>query len=424
MSLSRELFEHLKDLLPNWNVRRGYCGVDRKRRLMVYTIPGLSYHPEPAEVHDEHSLRLVVLLPTEKFDEYEIFLVPLRLWGSKYKVRDGAFYVRYGTDYVSRMVAKTITLPGATKPEKVAQRASQHLSRGFDGLTHFLKKNILREQGPRKISKPVISRYIKKLSKEGFGEDTPPWLQFMRLSYGNEFYFDTNIVGSEKQYGNTFKRVQITGILSITPTTQWNGTNGVNICCFVSAFQPGHSAHWPWKMPSCYSYFISGMPTYAALKFAILSFGNGGGAAQAAHFALDSVGRFLDDEKHPRPVIDLGSNCGNITAIGNDYSFGQIFRHQLMAFDMIAKVAVGISTSGTSENVLNALAYANARGIKTILLTSDRCSSHGLSFVDEVVRAPSKETPVIQEIHIMVIHLWCQAMEEAGFPKQSNKTNN
>jgi len=156
----------------------------------------------------------------------------------------------------------------------------------------------------------------------------------------------------------------------------------------------------------------------------IVAFGNGGSAAQAAHFALDSVGRFLDDGKHPRPVIDLGSNCGNITAIGNDYSFGQIFRYQLMAFDMIAKVAVGISTSGTSENVLNALAYANARGIKTILLTSDRCPRHGLGFVDEVVRAPSLETPVIQEIHIMVIHLWCQAMEEAGFPKESNQTNN
>lgn len=145
----------------------------------------------------------------------------------------------------------------------------------------------------------------------------------------------------------------------------------------------------------------------------VLTLGNGGSASQAAHFALDGVGRFKDTEAHPRPVLDLCSNLGTASAIGNDYSFGQIFRRQVMAYADVAEVVVGISTSGSSENVLNALSYAQSRGLHTILLTSDRCKFHE-PYIDHVVKVPSRDTPLIQEVHIMVIHLWCQVMEKAA----------
>lgn len=273
MRPSRELFEHLQPLLPSWKVRRGHCGANRLVRSMVYTVPGPTYHPDPTE-GSEHSLRLVILLPTDIFDEYEVFLVPLRLWNGKFLVKDGAFYLRYNTDYISKLAARVITLPRDTPLQEVAKKAASFFSKSYDNVcAHFLKSHILGEQKTRPVDHNMVARYVKRLAVKGFGEDAPPWfVKFYPYSYGGDVRFDTNIMGSEKQWSNVFKRVQITGILTARAHTDWHGDQGVQISCFVSAYEPGHRADWPWKMPACHTFLIRGMPNYQGFKLAARNF--------------------------------------------------------------------------------------------------------------------------------------------------------
>lgn len=140
-------------------------------------------------------------------------------------------------------------------------------------------------------------------------------------------------------------------------------------------------------------------------------FGNGGSAADAQHLAAEFVGRYLR-EREPLPALALNANSSAITAIGNDYGYEQVFSRQLAALAGPGDVAVGISTSGNSANVVEAVLQARKMGLFTIALTG---ASGGRlrDLVDVLIAAPSSETPRIQECHILFGHALCDAVEQA-----------
>ena len=141
----------------------------------------------------------------------------------------------------------------------------------------------------------------------------------------------------------------------------------------------------------------------------VLAFGNGGSAADAQHLVGELMGRLYYD-RVPLPAIALSTNTSSLTAIANDYDYADVFVRQLEALGQPGDVAVGISTSGRSENVLKALHLAKAKGLTTIALTGQA----GISMqenVDVCLAVPSTDTPRIQEGHIAAIHLICQLVE-------------
>jgi D-sedoheptulose 7-phosphate isomerase len=139
--------------------------------------------------------------------------------------------------------------------------------------------------------------------------------------------------------------------------------------------------------------------------------GNGGSAADAQHVAGEFVGRFLK-ERRPLPAIALSTNSSILTAIGNDYHFDQVFARQVAAQATARDVVVGISTSGKSPNVLEALKAARTVGAKAIGFTGEPGEPLGAA-CDVCFKVPSRLTPRIQEIHILAWHLICEVVEEA-----------
>lgn len=141
----------------------------------------------------------------------------------------------------------------------------------------------------------------------------------------------------------------------------------------------------------------------------ILTFGNGGSAAEASHFAEELVGRFKKDRR-PFPAICLTADSGTVTCIANDFGYESLFVRQVDAFANSGDVAVALTTSGKSENVNRALRAAHARGAVTVALTG----ANGLSGAeaDHVIAVPSTDSAIVQEVHLMVIHLFCEAVEE------------
>ena len=136
--------------------------------------------------------------------------------------------------------------------------------------------------------------------------------------------------------------------------------------------------------------------------------GNGGSAADCQHIAAEFVGRF----KLERPAlaaVALNCNTSSVTAIGNDYGFEQVFARQVEAFAHANDVLVGISTSGGSKSVVRALEKAKELGCFTILLTGDACKA---SITDLTIKAPSDDTPTIQEMHIFIGHFLAEYVEE------------
>ena len=142
-----------------------------------------------------------------------------------------------------------------------------------------------------------------------------------------------------------------------------------------------------------------------------LFFGNGGSAADAQHLAAEFVGRYLR-ERGPLPALALNANSSAVTAIGNDYGYDQVFARQLEAHARRGDVAVGISTSGNSASVAEAIIVARRLGLFTIGLTG---ASGGKmrDLVDVLIAVPSDKTPRIQECHILVGHALCDAVEQA-----------
>jgi len=142
----------------------------------------------------------------------------------------------------------------------------------------------------------------------------------------------------------------------------------------------------------------------------ILACGNGGSAADAAHFATEFVVRFTHD-RPAYPAIALTSDGGLLTAAGNDYGFEEIFARQIDAFGVENDLLICLTTSGKSENVKRALQRAKARKLKTIaFLGRDGGSTIGMADVDLVVK--SESTARIQEAHKFLLHVLCKIVEE------------
>lgn len=143
----------------------------------------------------------------------------------------------------------------------------------------------------------------------------------------------------------------------------------------------------------------------------VLFFGNGGSAADAQHLAAEFVGRYLR-QRDPLPALALNANSSVVTAIGNDFGYEEVFARQIEALAIPGDVAVGISTSGNSPNVIQAIVRARRLGLFTIALTG---ASGGRlrDLVDVLIAVPSEETPRIQECHILVGHALCDAVEQA-----------
>ena len=142
----------------------------------------------------------------------------------------------------------------------------------------------------------------------------------------------------------------------------------------------------------------------------LLVCGNGGSAADAAHFATEIVVRFVSD-RPAYPAICLTSDAGLLSAAGNDYGFEEVFARQVAAFGQPGDVLLSLTTSGKSRNVQRAVEVAKARGVTTIsLLGRDGGAMMNTSDIELLVRGES--TARIQEAHMLLLHVLCEAVEE------------
>jgi D-sedoheptulose 7-phosphate isomerase len=141
----------------------------------------------------------------------------------------------------------------------------------------------------------------------------------------------------------------------------------------------------------------------------VLVFGNGGSAADATHIAAELVGRFLA-ERRALPAVSLSDNASAVTAIANDYGYERVFSRQVEAHAGDHDVALGLSTSGRSPNVVAGLAAARERGLSTIALTGADAGALRAQ-ADVCIEVPSSATPRIQEAHTLVAHILCELIE-------------
>jgi D-sedoheptulose 7-phosphate isomerase len=150
----------------------------------------------------------------------------------------------------------------------------------------------------------------------------------------------------------------------------------------------------------------------------LICFGNGGSSSQASHMAGELVGRFKSNRR-ALPAISLSSDPATVTCIANDFGYDSVFERQIEAFAVEGDVALGLTTSGRSENVLRALTAARKKGARTVAL----CGERGLAsqVADYVISVPSDVTAHIQEVHLMILHCLCIAIEDA-FPEDGKKS--
>lgn len=138
--------------------------------------------------------------------------------------------------------------------------------------------------------------------------------------------------------------------------------------------------------------------------------GNGGSAAMASHVAAEFAGKCVRD-RAPLPAMSLADSSTAVTAIGNDYGFDQVFARGLRAMGRAGDVFLAMSTSGTSANIITALEVAGDLGLTRILLSG--AGAPDTIPAEHILRAPSRYTPRIQEVHLMWTHAWCEAVDEA-----------
>ncbi|MCK9205223.1 MAG: D-sedoheptulose 7-phosphate isomerase [Bacteroidales bacterium] len=148
----------------------------------------------------------------------------------------------------------------------------------------------------------------------------------------------------------------------------------------------------------------------------VLFCGNGGSAADAQHLAAEFSGRFYYD-RPPLPSEALHVNTSYLTAVANDYSFDEVYSRLLRGIGQEGDVLIGISTSGNSKNIIRALQKANEMGIITIGMTG-MTGGAMRNQCDYLLNVPSKDTPRIQESHIMIGHIICELVESTLFPKE------
>jgi len=147
----------------------------------------------------------------------------------------------------------------------------------------------------------------------------------------------------------------------------------------------------------------------------ILLFGNGGSAADAQHLAAEFVNRFMI-ERPPLPAISLSTDTSVITSIANDYDYADIFAKQIRAIGQQGDIAWGISTSGSSPNVVRALETANKMGMTTIAFTG-KDGGTMISLADYTLNVSSTSVPRIQEVHITAGHAICEMVDYKLFKR-------
>ena len=145
----------------------------------------------------------------------------------------------------------------------------------------------------------------------------------------------------------------------------------------------------------------------------IILFGNGGSASDAQHIAAELVVKYKKKRKSI-PAISLSTDTSALTAIGNDFSFNEIFSRQIESIGKPGDIAIGITTSGKSKNVINALKLAKKKKIISVILTKKKYPNkqHLKKITDLILGVPANETARIQELHILVGHLMCAVIDE------------
>ena len=140
----------------------------------------------------------------------------------------------------------------------------------------------------------------------------------------------------------------------------------------------------------------------------VLVFGNGGSAADAQHFAAELIGRY-EKNRESWPAVALTTDTSALTAIGNDYGFERVFARQVEGLGRKGDVAIGISTSGNSANVLRALETANERGLTTVALTGR--GGEAAKIAKYHIAVQEDRTARVQEVHATVLHVICELVE-------------
>ena len=153
----------------------------------------------------------------------------------------------------------------------------------------------------------------------------------------------------------------------------------------------------------------------------LVTFGNGGSAADAQHFVAELTGHF-SFEREPLAALCLNTNVSSITAIANDYSYDDVFSRQVDALVKSGDVVIGITTSGNSPNVINAINSARKLGAYTIGMTG-KSGGKIKPLCNEAVNVESDDTPIIQEMHIAIIHMICLEIDRIIEKENDGKKN-
>jgi D-sedoheptulose 7-phosphate isomerase len=153
----------------------------------------------------------------------------------------------------------------------------------------------------------------------------------------------------------------------------------------------------------------------------ILACGNGGSAADCQHFAAELVGRF-ERERLPLPAMALTTDTSILTAVGNDYSFKDVFTKQVQAFGQPGDVLLALSTSGNSPNVVAAVEAALERDMRVVALTGKGggAMTRLLTDMDVHICVPHDRTARIQEVHLLTIHCLCDGIDVALFGEEAH----
>ena len=147
----------------------------------------------------------------------------------------------------------------------------------------------------------------------------------------------------------------------------------------------------------------------------VLFFGNGGSAADAQHLAAELVGR-LGPDRSALPGISLSTDTSILTAIGNDYGYENVFSRQIAALGQAGDTAIAISTSGNSPSVIEGIDIARSKGLFTVGFTGET-GGKMKDRVEVLFRVPSRQTPRIQETHILLGHILCELVDRQLFPE-------